>query len=338
MNTRDFQYMRGRQGSVTLASTYTAQADIVAFLNSGANGELAVVNKATGVIYDGTTVVPAGTEVYLSVKRDGANFSSASFIFQGTNTSANTSSAVLVTKVIGVAASVQVVQVIISCGFNANCGNCINCVADPLEDYRIGIIEQRSQDFVPDELTYFQPANGTDTIQSVVAALVAQINDVSGATPTNRNGRQRVTASTPVVANAGSTTVTTTVTFNITGLTERPFKVALGGFCYVVKNITTPALDAINGYADVRQYEKEGAVYDGDRYQQRAFPPLVEIDGSHPTKLASSGTLYTLFQFEVNKSFTSLTYKERDFQPSEQAIYVPNGGTLATKLATLFAV
>jgi len=327
MQTRDFQWMRGRQGSIFLASSYTAQADVATFVTSAVEGDVGIVNKATGAIYDALTAIPTGTEVYSILKRDGLITPNAPFTIGGNAT---------FLKVVGAVGVAKVVTVVISCGgTTANCGNCINCVADPIENYRIGIIQTRTHDYVPDEITYQTVANGSETITSVVNRLIAQINDPVNIV--NNGGRKRVTASAATVV-VGTASVATTITFTITGDTSFPFAVSISGFCVSTQTNTTEANDAVNGYDDVRQYEREGAVQDGDRYMQRAFPPMREVDGSHPTALAARNALYTVFQINITKEFESATYKERDFQSSEQNIYVLNGSTAGAKLGVLFAV
>lgn len=333
MFTKNYQNTKGRFAGVLVALTYTAQTTYADYINNSIEGEIAVINKADNSIFDGTSAIPAGTEVFIVEKRNGDFKIEPSFVVGGTNYEKRSS----ITKQIGVAGTAQVTQVVISCGGNgtADCGNCINCVADPLEDYSIGIVDKQTHDFVPDEQRFTTVALTNETVQALVTRIVGRINDLTY--PENARG-QRVTASAPVVV-AGSGSTPTTITFNLTGTTFAPFTVTSTGFCVITKTITTAGLDAVNGVTDISYFEYEGIVADGKTSPLMVFPPMTDLT-PNPTRFAStvSTALFTVFEIKRDSNQIARTYNERDFNRYDTMVVGLNSSTVVTKLATLLGV
>jgi len=333
MFTKNYQNTKGRFAGVLVALTYTAQTTYSAYINNAAEGEIAVINKADNSVFDGTSAITAGTEVFIVEKRNGDFKVEPSFKVGGTDYEKRTA----ITKQIGVAGASQVTQVVISCGGNgtADCGNCINCVADPLEDYSIGIIDKQTHDFVPDEQRFTVVALTNETVQALVTRITNRINDLTY--PENARG-QRVTASTPVVV-AGSGSTPTTITFNLTGVSFAPFTVTSTGFCVITNTITTSPLDAVNGVTDIAYFEQEGIVADGKTSPLMVFPPLTDLT-PNPTKFTStiSTSLFTVFEIKRDSNQVARTYNERDFNRYETMVVALNSTPVVTKLSTLFGV
>lgn len=332
MFTKNYQNTLGRYAGVMVALTYTTQTTYANYLANAVEGEIVIVNKADLSVFDGTAAISAGTEVFIVEKRNGDFKVEPPFVL-GSSFEQKTS----IVKQVGVAGTKQVTTVVISCGGNgtADCGNCINCVADPLEDYSIGIVDVQTHDFVPDEQRFTTVPLVNETIQALVTRITTRIND---ATYYENQRGKRVVASTPVVVD-GSGSTPTTVTFTLTGDNFAPFIVTATGFCVITKTVTTVAKDAVNGVTDIAYFEGEGQSNDGKTSPMMVFPPMTDLT-PNPTKFTSavSTTLYTVFEIKRDSSQKAHTYNERDFNRYESIIACVNSSTVATKLATMFGV
>ena len=336
MRTQQVGYLSGRYKSVDVAKTYTAQTSLSDFIANALYGEIAIVKKSDNSIFDGTTVIPSETEVYLIKKvSNGDNFKSTPpFTFKSTNP--RVSNYANITSVIGASGVVPVKRVVISYGGTADCGGSVNGIADLREVYSLSVV-YGSFNGVLDELTYTYSPSVGETISSVITKLITKATDTNSLENQGKQLRISVGAVTTVV---GTSPTPSTATFDITGLNFLNFTLGVNGFCSVVVTDLFKGKQPINGYDDVFQMEKEGVIVDGRFIDKYVLPPFDNagvfnylVDDFAPT------TLFTGYQIDrVNVKKAELAGVAFHTNTYQELIFAPNGSAVATKLNTLFGL
>ena len=336
MRTQQVGYLSGRYKSVDVAKTYTTQTSLNDFISNALYGEIAIVKKSDNSIFNGTSVIPSETEVYLIKKiNSGSGYKSLPpFTFKSTNP--RVSNYANITTVVGASGTVPVKKVVVSYGGNADCGGSINGIADIREVYSLSVVYGLFNG-VPDELTYTYSAFSGETISSVINKLITKATDSGSLENQGKQLRVSISGLTTVV---GTNPTPSTTTFNVTGLNYLNFTLGVNGFCSVVVTDLFKGTQPINGYDDVLQMEKEGVIVDGRFISNYVLPPLENansfnylIDDFAPT------TLFTGYQIDrVNTKKAELAGVSFHTNTYQELIFAPNGSDVTTKLNTLFGL
>ena len=336
MRTQQVGYLSGRYKSVDVAKTYTAQTSLSDFIANALYGEIAIVKKSDNSIFDGTTVIPSETEVFLIKKvNNGINYKALPpFTFKSTNP--RVSNYANITSVVGASGTVPVKRVVISYGGTADCGGSLNGIADIREVYNVSVV-YGSFNGVLDELIYTYAPFPGETLTSVVNKLITKVTDPNSL---ENQGKQLRVSIAGVTTVAGTSPTPTTTTFNVTGLNFLNFTLGLSGFCSIVVTDLIRGTQPTNGYDDVFQMEKEGTIVDGRFINNYVLPPFENanvfnylIDDFAPSTLFTG---YQIDRINTKKSeaagggFLTNTYQE--------LIFAQNGSPVTAKLNILFGL
>lgn len=333
METNQVKFLSGRYQAVTVAKGYTAQTTLTNFMDNSAIGDIAIVKKSDNTIYDGTSAIPANTEIYLIKKLRGSYKSYPSFVFKPSGYAERYA---VISSVIGSVGVLPIKRVTVSFGGNSDCGNSINGYADPLVTYVLAIMYY-TYEGIPDTIEYSYVPKSGDTIENVVNALIAKMNNAVSFENAGRTLR----------ATAGSTTVTAvsgqtpgTIVFDITGKTFQNITIGISGFCKQSVADLVIGKRPINGYDDVAQYEAEGLVIDGRLTKQDVLPPLDDVSKpDYVTSGYASNSLFTAYQLErFNKEKAQVAGEDMKSKTYFETIYALNSSAVATKLTTLFGL
>lgn len=316
---RNLIWKKGFTGSVQVATSYTTRATLALFLANAVNGELGVLKVSDGSIYDGTAVIPAGTEVAIITMLDGNLVQYPTFKAQDSTLS--------IKKQVGSAPVAQVSTVVLS--FDED-------IKPDMKGYSIDVLDAEERDFLFPNQLYVYSNKKSDTWRNIIDKLVALINDTT-AEPNRTNGKKVTASAITYVTGTGGALSTATFTLTSVGYggVQTAFKLAIEGFDDFSITETTAANTGVNTSVEVAEAEFDGGKFGGKTAYFEVLPPMIDQSGS-PTSLVVSGTLYTSYLYTSYKQYkNNASLLEINNDQIRQLVYVPNSSALVTKLDTM---
>lgn len=288
-------------------STYTAQATLEDFQATAAEGEIGIYNEVTGALLPGGAAIPLDTPVIVALKRGGATETSTPFSGRKSR----------VQKIAYEAAVKQVTTLTFQ-------GTSPALAAGDIWAITIHETTPGNQPFPTFQFSYV--AKAADTLTTILAALAAQINNVT--LPQNSGGDQIATAT-----STATTLVLTAKDFN------RHFKVSIrqAAWDHLVSNVQTTGFKSGSGVpAQVLLYDAESNVKKGvtTNYPINGVPSEYGL----PNNLVDPAGTYTTYSIvNIQEEDQSGTPVDRHFRKNYQYIFAKSGTALDTALTALFA-
>lgn len=326
MRTQNLMFKKGYQASVQVGTAYTAQTTYAGFQSSGAEGEICVVKESDETIYSGSALIPAGTTVFIAVKRNGLLQRQPSFTIDGN---------FKIAKTVGVAQQAQITQVRV-----------YYPTASPNPDwatgYYIGIVNTEERDnFFPEFGYNISAKTRTETYRQMIDRLITDfVRSDTNIQNMTLGKRFDIDPATVTVVDAGDGT--SYVQFFITGLmyggVQQMFRPVVNGFYSFTTSNTQEAESGVNLGKEVKEHEWDGMVFDGKTSYLEVMPPFVDESGKPNPFVVSDSALYTSYLLTWQKSEMSSAFGTIDQHVNNRnnLVFVPNGSTAVTKFDTMF--